>query len=223
MPGGDITLEKTLPNSVESERAALGAILLDEKAIFAAAEVLTTDDFYLEAHREIFRAMLALAEDESSIDHFTLIEELRRRNKEDAAGGHIYLANLTDGLPRAANVAHYAKTVREKATSRQLIQLSNETMARCYSGEERPAEILERAESQIFRIASREIRGGFEPASELAHSAYKEIEETARNRGPVSGIDTGFVDLNRMTGGLHNQNLVVVAARPGLGDRKSVV
>ncbi len=90
-------------------------------------------------------------------------------------------------------------------------------MSRCYEGEDRPAEILEQAESQIFRIASREIRRGFEPTSELAHSAYKEIEETARNRGPVSGIDTGFADLNRMTGGLHHQNLIVVAARPGLG------
>jgi replicative DNA helicase len=217
MPGGNITLEKTLPNSVESERAVLGAILLNEKAIFAAAEVLTADDFYLEAHREIFRAMLALAEEESSIDHFTLIEELRRRNKEDVAGGHIYLANLTAGLPRATNVAHYAKTVREKATSRQLIQLSNETMTRCYEGEDRPAEILERAESQIFRIASRESRGGFQPTRELAAEAYKEIEETSKNRALVSGIDTGFTELNRMTGGLHRQNLVVVAAGPGLG------
>ncbi len=217
MAPADVTLEKTLPNSVESERAVLGAILLDEKAIFAATEVLTADDFYLEAHREIFRAMLSLAEEEISIDLVTLREELRRRDKEESAGGAAYVAALTDGLPRGINVGHYARTVREKATSRQLIQLSHELMSRCYEGEERPAEILERAESQIFRIASREIRGGFEPTSELAHSAYKEIEETARNRGPVSGIDTGFADLNRMTGGLHNQNLVVVAARPGLG------
>ena len=217
MVRADVTLEKALPNSVESERAVLGAILLDEKAIFAATEILTADDFYLEAHREIFRAMLALTEEESSIDFFTLREELRRRNKEEPAGGPAYIAGLTDGLPRSTNTAHYAKTVREKATSRQLIQLSHELMSRCYEGEDRPAELLAQAESRIFRIASREIRGGFEPTSELAHSAYKEIEETARNRGPVSGIDTGFTDLNRMTGGLHNQNLVVVAARPGLG------
>jgi replicative DNA helicase len=217
MSPADVTLEKTLPNSVESERAVLGAILLDEKAIFAAAEILTAADFYHEAHREIFRAMLAMAEEENSIDHFTLREELRRRSKEDAAGGPAYVASLTDGLPRAINVGHYAKAVREKATSRQMIQLSNETICRCYEGEERPAEILGRVESQIFKIAAREIRGGFEPTRELAHSAYREIEESARNRGPVSGLDTGFTDLNRMTGGLHNQNLVVVAARPGLG------
>jgi len=129
----------------------------------------------------------------------------------------VRIAIAADSLPRAINTAHYARKVREKATSRQLIQLSHELMSRCYEGEEHPAAILEQAESQIFRIASREIRGGFEPTSELAHVAYKEIEETARNRGPVSGIDTGFADLNRMTGGLHNQNLVIVAARPGLG------
>jgi len=213
----DITLERTLPNSVDSERAVLGAILLDEKAIFPATEVLTDADFYLEAHREIFRAMLGLAEEEISIDLITLREELRRRNKEESAGGAAYLAALTEGLPRGMNIGHYAKTVREKATARQLIQLSNEVMARCYQGEERPAEILEKAESRIFQIAAREIKGGFQPARELADEAYKEIEEAARHKKPVVGIDTGFMELNRMTGGFHNQNLVVVAARPGIG------
>jgi replicative DNA helicase len=217
MASADVSLEKTMPNSVESERAVLGAILLDEKAIFAAAEILTSEDFYLEAPRQIFRAMLALAQEEISIDYFTLGEELRRRDKEEPAGGIAYLASLTDGLPRCTNTAHSARTVREKSTARQLIQLSQELMVRCYEGDECPATILERAESQIFRIASREIRGGFEPTSELAHAAYKEIEETGRNRASISGIDTGFADLNRMTGGFHNQNLVIVAARPGLG------
>ncbi len=217
MPTVDVTLEKTLPNSIESERAVLGAVLLDDRAIFPATEVLTVDDFYLESHREVFRAMLALAEEGTCIDLFTVREELRRRNKEEAAGGPAYLASLTDGLPRGLNIGHYARTVREKATSRQLIQLSNEVMSRCYEGEERPAEILEKAESRIFRIASREINGGFQPARELTDAAYKEIEEAAKHKGPVSGIDTGFADLNRMTSGLHNQNLVVVAARPGLG------
>src|SRR5512139_710082 len=141
MPGGNITLEKTLPNSIDSERAVLGAIILDHKAIFPATEVLTAEDFYLEDHREIFRAMLALAEEDSSIDLFTLREELRRRGKEEAAGGPAYVASLTDGLPSGLNVGHYAKTFREKATSRQLIQLSSELMCRCYEGEERPATI----------------------------------------------------------------------------------
>ena len=217
MPGRDITFEETLPNSIESERAILGAIILDHKAIFPATEVLTIDDFYLEGHREIFRAMLALAEEETSIDLFTLREELRRRGREEAAGGPVYIAMLSDGLPSGLNVGHYAKTVREKATARQLIQLSNELMCRCYEGEERPAAILEKTEARIFQIASREIKGGFQPARELADVAYKEIEEAAKHKGPVSGIDTGFIELNRMTGGFHNQNLVVVAARPGIG------
>jgi replicative DNA helicase len=178
----DVTLERTLPSSLDSERAVLGAIILGDKAIFPAMEILTADDFYLEAHREIFRAMLALAEEESSVDHFTLREELRRRNKEEAAGGPAYLVTPTDGLPRALNVEHYARTVKEKATSRQLIQLSNEAMCRCYEGEERPAEILEKAESRIFQVASREIKGGFQPTRELADAAYKEIEEAAKHK-----------------------------------------
>ncbi len=183
----DITLEKTLPNSIESERAVLGAILLDHKAIFPATEVLTAEDFYLESHREIFRAMLALAEEEISIDLFTVLEELRRCNKEEVSGGPAYLAALTDGLPRAINLEHYAPTVREKATSRQLIRLANKVMSRCFEGEERPAEILESAESEIFRIASREIRGGFQPASDLAGRALREIEEASKHSGPVTG------------------------------------
>jgi replicative DNA helicase len=108
MRADDVTIERTMPNRLESERAALGAILLDGRAVFPATEVLTVDDFYLEAHRKIFRAMLALVEDESPIDLFTLREELRRRNKE-AAGGAAYLASLTDGLPRGLNVGHNAR------------------------------------------------------------------------------------------------------------------
>jgi replicative DNA helicase len=214
---GDITLEKTLPQSIESEKAVLGAILLDEKAIFAASETLMAEDFYLESHREIFKAMLSLVEEESAIDFFTLREELRRRSKEEIAGGAAYLTSLTDGLPRALNVGHYAKTIREKSMARQLIRLSNDTTVRCYQGEERPGEILENVESQIFKIAARDLKGGFQPAMYLARDAYAEIEESSRNKGIVSGLDTGFSDLNRMTGGFHKQNLVVVAARPGLG------
>jgi replicative DNA helicase len=205
---GDITLERTLPQSVESEKAVLGAILIDDKAIFAASEILLAEDFYLESHREIFKAMLSLVEEDCSIDFFTLREELRRRNKEEVAGGAAYLTSLTDGLPRALNVGHYAKTIREKSMSRQLIRLSNETTIRCYQGEERPGEILEHVESQIFRIAARDLKGGFQPALELAGSAYKEIEEASRHKGIVSGLDTGFADLNRMTGGVRRQKSI---------------
>ncbi len=213
----DVTLEKTLPNSIESERAVLGAIILDHKAIFPATEILTAEDFYLESHREIFRAMLALVQEGTAIDLFTVLEELRRRNKVEASGCPAYLAALTDGLPRAINLEHYARTVREKATSRRLIQLSNEVISRCFDGEERPAEILESAESEIFRIASREIQRGFQPASNQASRALREIEEASKYNGQVAGLDTGFADLNRLTGGFHRRDLVVVSARPGLG------
>lgn len=116
MSPADITLEKTLPNSIYSERAVLGAILLDEKAIFAAAEILMPEDFYLEAYREIFRAMLALAQEETS-SIFHSHEELRRRNKEEISGGATYLAALTDRLPLGVNVRDYMKTVHEKSST----------------------------------------------------------------------------------------------------------
>jgi len=143
MVPADVTLEKTLPNSVERERAVLGAILLDEKAIFAATEVLTADDFYLEAHREIFRAMLALTEEESSIDFFTLREEMRRRNKEDPpAAWHTLPVSRTvsPGLP--------IRLTMPGSSGRRLLAPADpalhELMSRCYEGEERPADILER-------------------------------------------------------------------------------
>jgi replicative DNA helicase len=192
-------------------------VLLNGREVFPASEILSDSDFFLEAHREVFRAMLALSAEGSPIDLITVREELRRRNKEEAAGGIAYLASLTDGLPRGTNLAHYARTVREKATARQLIGLSQEVMTRCYQGEERPAAVLERAESEIFRIAARELTAGFQSAKELAPQAYKEIEEASKHEGPVTGLDTGFADLDRMTGGFHRQNLVVVAARPGPG------
>jgi replicative DNA helicase len=217
MSPADISLEKVMPHSLESERAVLGAIILDDKAIFAAAGLVSYEDFYLERHREIFKAMIALSEEETSIDFFTLREEIGRCNKEEETGGAAYIASLTDGLPRALNVKHYAKTVREKSTFRQLIRLANEMMLRCYEGEARLAEILARAESQILKIAARDVKGGFQRAIELVNVAFKEIEETAGRKNLISGIDTGFTDLNRMTGGFHKQNLIVVAARPSLG------
>ena len=213
----DLSLEKTLPNNLDAERWILGAILLDDKALFPVQEILRKEDFYLDSHRKIYEKMITLTSAGKAIDLITLMDELRRSNLVESTGGPAYLASLTDGLPRAANVEYYAQIVKEKATLRRLIQISNEITARSYQNEESPQEILESAEKVIFELAGQQFRTGFLPIEPLVSDVYKQIEEVANRRTPVTGIETGFTELDKMTAGLHRCDLIIVAARPGLG------
>jgi replicative DNA helicase len=213
----DITLEKTLPNNLEAERSILGAILLDDQSIFAVLETLRKEDFYLESHRKIFEKMYSLTANARAIDVITLKDELQRADELEGAGGPAYLASLTDGLPRALNIEHYAHIVKEKATLRRMIQVSNEIMARSYQSEEQAEEILGDIEKAIFEIASQQFRTGFSPIDPLVSSVYKEIEEVANRKTLITGVGTGFTELDRMTSGLHPADLTIIAARPGLG------
>ncbi|NWG12467.1 MAG: replicative DNA helicase [Acidobacteria bacterium] len=215
--GTDFSLERTLPNNLEAERSVLGAILLDDKSIFPVLEILRKEDFYLESHRKIFEKMYALSISQRAIDLITLKNELQRTNDLENAGGPAYLAGLTDGLPRAVNIEHYARIVKEKATLRRLIQVSNETMARSYGGEETAEEILNDVEKAVFEISTQQFRSGFAPIDPLVSSVYKHIEEVANRKSLVTGVETGFTELDKMTAGLQPADLIVVAARPGLG------
>jgi replicative DNA helicase len=213
----DITLEKNLPNNLEAERSILGAILLDDKAIFTVLESLSSQDFYLESHRRIFEKMSLLTAQSRAVDLVTLKDELQRSDQLESAGGPAYLASLTDGLPRAVNIEHYAHIVREKATLRRLIQISNEIMARSYQSEESAGEILEQVERAIFELAGQQFRVGFSPIDPLVSTVYQQIEEVANRKTLVTGIETGFTELDKMTAGLHPADLIIVAARPALG------
>jgi len=213
----DISLEKTLPSNLEAERSILGAILLDDRAVHVALETLRRDDFYLDSHRRIFDRMSTLAADGAPIDLITLKNELQRADELESAGGPAYLASLTDGMPRVVNVEHYAQIVKEKATLRRLIQVSNDIMTRSYQSEESAQEILSAVERAVFDIASRQFQTGFVPIEPLVSSVYKEIEQVANRKTLVTGVETGFAEFDRMTAGLHPADLVIVAARPGLG------
>ncbi len=213
----DISLEKTLPCNLEAERSILGAILIDDKAIHTAVETLRKEDFYLESHRRIFEKMFVLTADGTAIDLVTLKNELQRSDELESAGGAAYLASLTDGMPRAVNIEHYAQIVKEKSTLRRLIQISNEIMARSYQSEEPAQDILGDMEKSIFEIASRQFLTGFAPIEPLISAVYKQIEEVANRKTLVTGVETGFVELDKMTAGLHPADLIIVAARPGLG------
>jgi replicative DNA helicase len=213
----DISLEKTLPNNLEAERSILGAVLLDDKALLSVFEILKPQDFYLDSHRRLFEKMLLLMNSSRAIDLITLKEELQRASELESIGGAAYLAALTDGLPRALNIEFYAQIVKEKSTLRRLIQVSNETMARSYKDEEPAQEVLQGIEKAIFDIAGQHFHTGLSNIAPVVSDVFKQIEELSNQKTAVTGLETGFVDLDRMTSGFHPSDLVIVAARPGLG------
>lgn len=211
------SLEKTLPHSAEAERAVLGAVLLDNRVFDQAAELLVSEDFYLESHRRIFDTIVSLAGASRAIDILTLREELTRRTDMEAVGGVAYIASLVDGVPRIANIEHYARIVKEKSVLRKLVHSANEILTRSFSDEEDPGLLLEEAERAIFQIGQERSRTGFAPLHELLSSAYRHVERLSQHTDVVTGVPTGFVELDQMMSGLQNSDLIIIAARPGLG------
>ena len=213
----DAAIEKSLPHSLEAERAILGAILLENSLLDQANEILGISDFYLEGHRKIFSTMQELSSGSRPIDSLTLREELQKNRDMDAVGGVAYIASLMDGVPRVSNVDHYARIVKEKSILRKLIHSANEILIKGFSGEDDPMDLLELAEKSIFEISQENIQGGFVRLQELLTDTYKNMEALHQNKDLVTGIPTGFLDLDRLTSGLQSSDLIIVAARPGLG------
>jgi len=213
----DVTQEKTLPHNLEAERTVLGAVLVDNAAFNSAAEVLTREDFYRESHRRIFEAMAVLAERSQPIDLVTLKNELLRGGALEAAGGAAYLGSLLDGVPRITNVEHWSRIIKERAVLRNLIHASNRIVQSCFEGEDEAAVLLDRAEKAIFDIAERRIRQGFVGIREIVKESFRTIDQLSQSKEIVTGLPTGFVDIDEMTSGLQKGELVIVAARPAMG------
>lgn len=209
--------DRTLPHNLEAERSVLGAILLHNDAFHLAVEVIDAGDFYRDAHRRIFDKMVALSERGNAIDLVTLKEELSRANEIDEVGGPAYIAALVDGVPRSTNVEHYARIIKEKATLRNLIFSANKILTTAYEAEEDADLILDRAEHSIFAIAEDKIRDGFVSLRDLAQTSLDTIEKLHARRELVTGVPTGFTDLDEMTSGLQPSDLIIVAARPSMG------
>jgi replicative DNA helicase len=209
--------DRVLPNNAEAERTVLGAVLVDNQAFNSAAEVLARDDFYREAHRRIFEAMGALSERSQSIDTVTLADELQRAQSLDAVGGAAYLASLVDGLPRITNVEQWSRIIKEKAVLRNLIHAGNRIVQSAFEGDEDAALILDRAEKSIFDIAERRIRQGFVGIREIVKESFRTIDQLSQSKELVTGLPTGFMDLDEKTSGLQKGDLIIVAARPAMG------
>jgi replicative DNA helicase len=215
--------ERSLPHNLEAEKSVLGAILIHNEAFNHAAELIDSRDFFRDAHRRIFDKMVALSERNDAIDFITLKEELGRSGELEEVGGPAYIASLADGVPRTANVEHYARIVKEKATLRNLIHSANRILSDAYRAEEDADVILDGAEKAIFEIAEDRIREGFVPLRDLVQSSFATIEKLQQHKGLVTGVPTGFIDLDEMTSGLQPSDLILVAARPSMGKTSFVL
>jgi len=214
---GNDLLRRVPPQNIEAEQSVLGAVLLDNDAINHAIETLAAEDFYRESHREIFRAMVALTERNQPVDAITLTDALRTGGVLEAVGGAGYIAELAAYVPTAANVSHYARIVREKALLRSLASVSTEIAAGAYDSPPNVDEYLDESEHRIFEISERRIRPSFHPMTELTRESLKLIERLYEKRELVTGVPTGFLDLDRLTAGLQPSELIVIAARPSMG------
>src|ERR1700737_4556404 len=215
--------ERTLPHNLEAERSVLGAVLLHNDAFNLAAEVIDSNDFFRDAHRRIFDKMVKLAERGDAIDLVTLKEELGRTGELDEVGGPAYITALVDGVPRSTNVEHYARIIKEKATLRNLIFSANKILSTAYEAEEEADVILDQAEHAIFAIADDKVRDGFVSLRELAQGSLETIEKLHSRKELITGVPTGFTDLDEMTSGLQPSDLIIVAARPSMGKTSLVL
>ena len=218
-----LAAERTLPHNLEAERSVLGAILVHNDAFNLAAQVIDSRDFYRDAHRRIFDKMVALNERNQAIDFVTLKEELARAGEIDEVGGPSYVASLADGVPRATNVEYYARIVKEKATLRNLIFAANKILTNAYEADQESDLILDEAESSIFAVADDRLKAGFVPMRQLVHESFPKIEQLFEQKRLITGVPTGFVDLDEMTRGLQGGDLVIVAARPSMGKTSLVL
>jgi replicative DNA helicase len=212
-----LELERPLPHNLDAERGVLGAILLDNHALNAAIEMLHAEDFFLEQHRRVYNRMIALGERQRAIDLVTLADDLERSGEMDAVGGPAYLAQLIDGVPRVANIEHYAHIVKEKALLRSLIHTAEAIGQQALEAEEGAEEILDRAETLIFQLADDRIRTGLVGVKDLVRESYDRLERMLSEGRQITGLPTGYRQLDQLTSGLQPSELIILAARPSMG------
>ena len=214
---GIIPVDRLPPQSIEAERSVLGAMLLDADAIPRVVEVLGEGSFYKDAHKKIYQAMVTLFDRNEGVDILTTVEMLRKQGALEAAGGATYLAELLDAVPTAANVDYYAKIVREKAILRSLIAACTRVIAEAYEEGGEPDDLLDNAEQRIFEIAESKLSAPVVPVKDLIVESMERLERLSRDKSGVTGIPTGFHDLDRILSGLHNSELIIVAGRTSMG------
>ena len=209
--------ERVPPQNIEAEQAVLGAMLIDKEAIAKASEILTSSDFYREAHRVIFNAMLELYNKNEVVDMVTVTEILKRDNKLEDIGGLAYITSLANVVLTAANVKYHADIVAEKSVLRQLVRVSTEIAAMGYEANDDVGTLLDTAESRILEISNRKKKADFTPINDVLMESVQNIEKLINNKGGLTGLPSGFADLDKLTSGLHPSDFIILAARPSMG------
>jgi replicative DNA helicase len=213
----DLSSHKLPPQNIEAEQSVLGGILIENEAINKVIEILTPEDFYRDAHRRIFEALIILSERDEPSDLITLTNELQKKKELDLIGGASYLASLIDSVPTAANIEYYAKIVKEKAVLRKLINASTEIITRSYEYLGDVDSLLDEAEQEIFQISGSRVKPSFYPIRDVVKGSFKTLERLYEKKELITGVPSGFKELDRLTAGFQASDLIIVAGRPSMG------
>jgi replicative DNA helicase len=213
----DLSSRKLPPQNMEAEQSVLGGVLIENEAVNKVMEILDGDDFYRDAHRKIFNALITLSERDEPADLITLTNELRKTNQLDSVGGASYVASLIDSVPTAANIEYYAKIVKEKAILRKLIETSTNIITQSYEDRGDVESFLDEAERAIFEISERRVKPSFYSIRDIVKESFKTIERLFEKKEFVTGVPSGFKELDRLTAGFHASDLIIVAGRPSMG------
>ncbi len=213
----DVFLDRIPPQNIEAEQAVLGAVLLDKEALITVSDILHPEDFYRVAHQRIYSSMLNISEMGEPVDLVTLTADLQGQNILEEVGGIVYLTDLVNAVPTAANVEYYAKIVEEKSIVRRLIRVTTDIASTGYSGNEDVSELISSAEKGILEISNKKLSRGFVPIKDIVSEALEQINLLYANSGEISGVESGYVDLDRMTTGFQNSDLIIIASRPSVG------
>jgi replicative DNA helicase len=208
---------KLPPQNIEAEQSILGGILIENDALNIVVEFLEAGDFYREAHQKIFQGMITLSEKSEPLDLITLTNELKKGKELESIGGASYLASLVESVPTAANIAYYAKIVKDKSTLRKLISTATEIVTQSYQEGKDLEDFLDDAEQAIFRISEHRVKPAFYPIKEIVKESFKVIERLYEKKELITGVPSGFKDLDRKTAGFQNADLIIVAGRPSMG------
>lgn len=213
----DQMIDRIPPHNNEAEQSVIGAIFLDPQALITAAEILMPEDFYRTAHHKIFLTMIGLSDKGQAIDVVTVTEELSAKKELEDVGGLSYLTEVANSVPTAANIEHYARIVEEKSLLRRLISVAATIMEDGYTREDEVEALLSEAEKKMMEVANRKNAGDFRHIKDVLVDTYDNIEILHTRRGDVTGVPTGFADLDKITAGFQPNDLIIVAARPSVG------
>jgi replicative DNA helicase len=211
------TIDKLPPQNLEAEQTVLGAIMLENTALYKTVEILKSEDFYRGSHRKIYRGMLELLEKNEPIDIITLSDHLRKKNELEEVGGASYLSSLVNSVPTTANVVYHSKIITSQAIMRSLITAATDIISKVYEGQSDADEMLDFAEKTIFAISEKKLSASFTPLNTLIKDSFEHIEQLYDRRHIISGIPSGFKDLDELTTGFQEGDLIIIGGRPSMG------